>query len=134
MIPYRFAVLEEGQLPVVVFDGEITPEQEREALLTSTELPGLSKRARVLLDRRRARLTSGPEDVRPQMDLARGAFSGGELPRMAVVVGNDYDFGMLRMLELSGQDQLPHDLHVFRDLDEACDWIGVDPANIAWPS
>ncbi len=130
---YQFAVLEEGQLLLVVFEGEITPEQEGEALLASAELPGLSKQARVLVDRRAARLTSGPEDVRPHMDLARGAFPGSERPCMAVVVSADYDFGMLRMLELKGEGQLPHDLKVFRNLDEACDWVDVDPERIAWP-
>lgn len=132
-MPYRFAVLEDGQLLVVVFEGEISPDEEREALLASAELPGLSKQARVLVDRRRGPLTVGPQDVRPQVGLARSTFAGSDLPRMAVVVSSDYDFGMLRMLELSGQDQLPHDLHVFRELETACEWLEVDPNEIDWP-
>ena len=54
-MPYQFAVLEEGQLLLVVFEGEITPDEEREALSATATLPGLSMGARVLVDRRRSR-------------------------------------------------------------------------------
>ena len=129
-MPYRFEVLEEGELLVVVFEGDIKPEEEREALLATAKLPGLSKQARVLVDRRRARLTAGPKDVPAQMDLAHASFTDSERPPMAVVVGTDHDFGMLRMLQLRGENLLPHDLRIFRDFDEACDWLGVDPEDL----
>ena len=115
----------------MVFEDEITPDEEREALQEAGSLPGLKREARILVDRRRARITVGPPDVAPQMDLARSTFPIEERPRMAVLVATDHDYGMLRMLELRGGDRLPHELGVFRDPDEACAWLGTDPAVLA---
>ena len=54
-------------------------------------------------------------------------------PRVANVVSRDHDYGMTRMLELTSQGELPHEFSVFRDMDEACEWLEVDRAAVLWP-
>jgi len=115
----------------VIFEGEIDAEEERDALREAGGLPGLRKDSRVLVDRRRARTRAHAADVAPQMELADQAFPTTARPRMAVVAPADHDFGMLRMLQMTGDDKLPHELGVFRTLEEACAFVDVDPASLA---
>jgi hypothetical protein len=128
---HRFSVGREGRLLIVTFEGEIAPEEEQRALLEVAQVPGLLPTADVLVDRRLARTTVGPEHVGPQVDLARSKFPTEGRPRMALVVTADYDFGMMRMLELRGADELPHEMRVFRSLDDACAWLGLEPDDVA---
>lgn len=65
------------------------------------------------------------------VDLARQSFASGERARMAIVVGSDHDFGMARMLQLRGGDELPHEVSIFRELSEACAWLGVEESVVA---
>lgn len=125
---HRFAVLDDGRLLLVVFQGSIDAEEEAATLVEAGALPGLRKDACILVDRRTARMAVGPEDVRPQLDLARNVFANADRPRLAMVVAADYDFGMARMLELRGGTDTPHEVRVFRDLAQACAWLGVDPS------
>ena len=78
-------------------------------------------------------MTVGPAHVGPHIELARKSFKTEGKPRLAVVVSRDYDFGMARMLELTSAEDLPHEFGIFRSLDEACDWLGIDAEEVQWP-
>lgn len=130
---FRFAFQKEQRLLVVVFEGSISPEEEREALIAVSSDPAFDPDAPVLVDRRRATMSVGPKDVPAQIDLARERYQPTGKPPMALVVVNDYDFGMARMLELTADEEAPHELRVFRSLESACEWLGVDPSTIVWP-
>ena len=43
------------------------------------------------------------------------------------MAGSDVDFGVLRMFEGLGADDVPVDLSVFRDRREATGWAFADP-------
>ena len=86
-----------------------------------------------VVDRTRSHITMTPEQTMAQIDLVVDNFSVFGQPKVAIIVSADYDFGMVRMFELSAEDRIPHDLMVFRDVPEACDWLGLDPATIVWP-
>jgi hypothetical protein len=64
------------------------------------------------------------EDIQRLAELLRGRqteISGG---RGAIVVSSDVSFGMARMLE-GLTTQVPYELNVFRDIAEACAWLGI---------
>ena len=130
---HRFCVQRDGTLLVVVFEGEISPEEEREALEESGNLAGLKPDASVLVERSSSTMTVSAPDVSQQHRLIKRRFKLETKPRMAVVVARDYDFGMIRMLELSALESLPHEFKVFRDLEEACGWLGYHKETIEWP-
>ena len=46
--------------------------------------------------------------------------------RRAVVAGDDLVFGMGRMFQML-HDEAPEEMQVFRSLDEARQWLGLDP-------
>ena len=131
---HRFSFQQEGQLLVIVFEGEISPEEERQALVDVATSSEFNPDARVLVDRRRARMTVGPSDVGPQIDLAEAHYRTRNKPKLALVVSSDYDYGMCRMLELTAAARdSPHQIRVWRNLEEACEWLDIALDRIEWP-
>lgn len=47
-------------------------------------------------------------------------------PRSALVVSTDLDYGMARMYELLMEGDIAPEVRVFRDLEEAEDWLACD--------
>lgn len=131
---YQFRIQPSGRLALVVFEGEISAEEEVQALRDFAAQPGLDPMADVLVDRSQATLTVGPQAVAPQIELARQLFPQGERrPRMAIIAPSDLDFGMARMLQLQGGADVPHEIMVVRSLADACAWLGVNAGDIVWP-
>jgi len=128
------AVQKEGRLLVVVFEGVVTPEEEHNALLEIGADPEVDPRADILVDRARASMTVGAEDVEPQLELADGIFATEKRPHLALVVSRDYDYDMCQLLAQRSRYEAPHEVKVFRSLDAACEWLGVDSRSIEWPA
>ena len=51
--------------------------------------------------------------------------------RVAIVAPKDVEFGMSRMHKALSDDQTPHNINVFRDIDSALKWIERDSLNVA---
>ena len=130
---YRFHFQPEQRLIVIVFEGRLSPEEEMQAVLDTVNDPNMMQDARILVDRRKAQLTVGPEHVDPHIELVKRHLDKFGNPRVATVVAKDYDFGMLRMLEMKSESLLQHDFMVFRDLEEAYTWLGLAAQDIVWP-
>jgi succinyl-CoA synthetase alpha subunit len=130
---YRFSFEEDGNVLIIVFEGEISPEEEAEVIREPLADPRFKPGAKILVDRTRARMTMTPQHVRPQIELIRQNLAKLGEPQVAIVASADYDFGMVRMFEMTAEDEIPHDLMVFRTVEEACSWLELDPAKISWP-
>ncbi len=52
-----------------------------------------------------------------------------DLPELkrAIVVDSDLGFGMMRMLQLLGEDKFHYEIRVFRERDEAIEWLSEPP-------
>jgi hypothetical protein len=75
----------------------------------------------VLWDLRGATLTEfSSSDVAKVVDVVRGNWTGG---KAALVVARDSDFGMARMYELQHDRAASGEVRVFRDFEEAKDWV-----------
>ena len=68
-----------------------------------------------------------------QIDLVKQHQEKFGRPRVAVVVRRDYDFAMTRMLEMRAEGDVTHDFMVFREVPEACEWLGIQSSAIEWP-
>lgn len=128
-----FAFDKDHNLLVIRFSGVITFDEEIEVLLKTIKDPRFRPDSRILVDKRQARMKVAPEHVRPTMDLVLENLQKFGQPRVATVVAADYGFGMTRMLELESEGVTPHDFMVFRELKEACDWLGIGESDITWP-
>lgn len=130
---YRFGFQEAENLVVIVFNGTILVEEEVQAVLDVVADPRMKRDSKILVDKSKAEMKVTPTDVRPHIELIRENLAQFGSPRVANVVSRDYDYGMTRMLELTSESELPHDFTVFRSIDEACEWLEVDPSHVVWP-
>ncbi len=130
---HKLAFDEDQRLLVIQYWGVITFDEEIEILLETIKDPRFKPNSRILVDKRQARMKVAPEHVQPTMDLVLENLQKFGQPRVATVVSADYDFGMTRMLELASEGVIPHEFMVFRDLSEACDWLGIEESEITWP-
>jgi hypothetical protein len=130
---HRFGFQHEENLVVIAFDGEISPEEEVQAVLDVVGDSRMRPDSKILVDKTNAKMKVTPADVRPHVELIRRHLEKFGKPRVANVVSRDHDYGMTRMLELTSQDELPHEFSVFRDIDEACEWLEIDRSAVLWP-
>ena len=125
---YSYTIDTHNNVVLVEFEGDIAVEDYRRLLTELVESPDFQKSPKVLIDQRRGRMTVSVEDTRTQpMWVERLQDRLGE-PRVAVVTSSDLDFGLNRMFEISSEDLLSHTGKVFRDIDEAREWLGISGA------
>ena len=120
---YKFTIDTATNFIHVEFDGEISIDEYRRLLTEIVESPDFRQNPSLLIDQTKGSLTVSIEDARSHPAFVRGLQEKLGEPTIAVVVGSDFDFGMNRMFELSGDAILKHTGKVFRDLTEAREWL-----------
>ena len=110
---------------VVAFEGEITPQEEMEAFLEVVSDPRMYRDARILVDKSAARMKVGTEHVPPQLQAVEEHTDLLGRMRIAHVVADNRDYGMMRVIEQRSEGRLPHELGVFRSLEEAVGWLSA---------
>jgi hypothetical protein len=79
-----------------------------------------------LIDGREARLNLTPDEVRDIVDLLRKLGEKSALGPTAVLVNNDFSYGMMRMLQILVEDVC--DVVPFRTRDQAEAWLDTPRA------
>lgn len=130
---YSFTVQPGFRLLVVVIEGNLSIDEEEQLVRDSASYVAQHPTADVLVDRRRSKTNLAPQNVRPHLELIRTHVPVEGKPKLALIVSTDYDFGMGRMFEFTGDQHIPHRMRIFRSLEEGCRWLGVDPEAIEWP-
>ena len=130
---YKFRFQEDENLLVIVFTGEVPYEEEVQAVLDTLVDPMMRPDVRILVDKSDARMMLSPQDVGPHIDLILQNLAKFGRPKVANVVTSDADFGMTRMFELTAEPKIPHEFMVFRTVEKACAWLGVELDSIEWP-
>jgi hypothetical protein len=130
---YGYTIDEEFNLLVVKFWGRIPYSEDAAAVLEILDDPRIRHGLRILVDRTESAFGSTSTEVKTHADLVERRLDSLS-PRVANVVAADLDFGMIRMFEAMMEGRVEHEFRVFRDLDEACEWLDVDPAIVTWPT
>lgn len=133
-MPYRYDIDEGQNLAVVRLRDMNDVDLELEAVSAYLGDPRLRPEPRILIDRRDAPI------VVPTEYLSDYAWHVGRMiaslrrPRVAVVVGNDRDYGISRMFEMRSEGELDHQFAVFRTVEEAVEWLDLDAERVVWPA
>ena len=122
---YKYTIDTASNVIRIEFEGEISLEEYRRLLTELVESPDFQRSPTMLIDQRRGRLAVSMEEARSQPSFILGLQDHLGEPKIACVTSTDYDYGMNRMFELSSEDILNHTGKVFRDMDEACEWLGL---------
>ena len=122
-MPYSFKVDQDLGLVVVRGTGGLTAEDVKSFHLKLKEDPSFRPEMNQLIDLRDGRLeTSGPEI---QALASRPLFS--HEAKRAGLISDDLHYGIARQWSIHGTDKLG-ELRPFRDLVEACEWLGIQPS------
>ncbi len=130
---YAYTVDQAQNLLVVKFWGEIPYAEDARAVLTILDDPRIQPGVRILVDRLDSAFTATPEEVRAHVGLVGMKMASLGEPKVANVVSANLDYGMVRMFKAVADGRLDHEFTVFRSLEEACSWLGVDPTQVDWP-
>jgi hypothetical protein len=125
-VPYTYRFHEPAHFLHITVTGEVTPVAEQEMYNTISADPRYVKDINILVDRRDSTMKMVGKDVRDFVVKLKPMTEQFGKPRIAVVVGSTVDYGMHRMFQLFAEGVIKHDYHVFRDLDKALAWLGVD--------
>jgi hypothetical protein len=123
---------ETNNVLVVRMWGDLQYSEEAEAVSHVFDMESIKTDVKILVDRRRARFKSETKDVLEHVRLVAEKVKRLGKPVVANVVSADYDFGMARMFELHSEGRIDHDFQVFKNLAEACAWLGIDSADLEW--
>ncbi|UCF05396.1 MAG: hypothetical protein JSV33_16045 [bacterium] len=86
--------------------------------------PGYDPDMDVVWDLREADLTSfSSEDIQAVRNFVGRKWGTGGKSRAALVVSRDVEFGLTRMYEVYLESDTKSQVHVFRDMDKAMEWI-----------
>ncbi|MDE3215717.1 MAG: hypothetical protein KGO03_04915 [Gemmatimonadota bacterium] len=118
-----YAIDAEHQVVLVKAWGTVTGRELLDATDALHAMPAFRSAARELGDYRDVE-TVDLDSASVQKLAARSVFAG-SVPR-AVVVATDVGFGMARMYQMLREGPTGDALRVFRDMDEAIAWIGLD--------
>jgi hypothetical protein len=102
-------------------DGEITMDDIRKHLTQEHRDKGLAYRE--LIEASRATVAFSPSDVRTTVEILRAYGREGLLGPTAIVVGNDFAYGMIRMLAILLEGVC--ELQPFRARQEAEQWLAA---------
>lgn len=128
---YAYTVHRDLNLALIQLEGELNYLQEVEAVSAVFMDDRIKKDVRILIDRTRAPIQSNPEKVNQFIEVAANSFPEIGRPKVALVVADEVDYGMTRMLELQNDSLDSHDIRVFFELDHALNWLGVELNNIS---
>lgn len=128
-MPIETTIDPETGFRVHVLTGRVKPEEVAAALDKVYGRPDFRSDADTLCDMRQADLGEFSRDtvksVAAFVSGRRGAPPGA---RTAVVVGRDLGFGLARMYEQLVETMSSANIEVFRDLDEAMEWLEQVPS------
>jgi hypothetical protein len=125
-VPYTYTFYESARFLHITVTGEVTPAAEQEMYRTVSADPRYVRDISILVDRRDSTMKMVGKDVRDFVVKLKPMTEQSGKPRIAVVVGSTVDYGMHRMFQLFAEGVIKHDYHVFRELDKAVEWLGVD--------
>ena len=117
----------EAKLVHMIGSGRLTDEEMLACVVALRSDPGLVPDAVVLSDMRAITMGFSSQGVRKMLDIMVDTADRRAETKGAVVVGNDVTFGMARMMSLMADERVSPVFRVFRDLDSACEWLGIDP-------
>jgi hypothetical protein len=114
----------ESNLRLHTVKGTLTLKELLEKLKEVYSEPDYRPEMDVIWDLREADLSPfSTSDIRKVGDYVSGHWGAESGSKAALVVSRDLDFGLSRMYEFFLESRTSSEVQVFRDYDEAMDWI-----------
>ena len=130
---YAYTINEERNLIVLRFRGRIDFSEEIEAIISIFKDPRVKPEVSVIIERTQASIENDPAKAGLYFEIIRESVSGLGKPRIAVIVADEIDFNIMKLMKLQSEVHLSHDYKIFKNLKDALKWLEVEPAIISIP-
>jgi hypothetical protein len=126
---FEYRIHSELGLTCIRVSGLITADVEEKMMLEIIADPAFARDMKILVDRRESSMELALADVKK---FIAGLTAHEEVfghPRIAVVTGQDVDFGLHRQFQALADGVVKHDYRVFRSLDQAKQFLELEIAD-----
>ena len=127
---YTYTVQIDLNLVLVQLQGDMTYLQEVEAISVVLLDDRIRKNVRILVDRTQAPIIANPEKVNQFVEVVAKSRKDIGRPKIAIVVADEVDYGMTRLLELQSNTLDSHDIRVFFEIDYALKWLDIEMSDL----
>ena len=131
---YAYTVNQERNLVVLRFRGKIDFSEEIEAVISVFKDQRVKPNVHVLIERREASIETDPARVSLLFEIFAQSTKGLGKPKIAVIVADEIDFGMMHVIQIQLAVNLNHDYQVFTNIEDALNWFEIEPAEISIPN
>lgn len=125
-MPMTYRIDQDSQLVRIKGQGLVTDDQMVACIAALREDPGLRPDMNTLSDMRNIDVGFTSNGVMEMLRVMEQSSDRRSTAKAAIVATSDVAFGMARMFQTHSaiQDQDPK-FRIFRDMDEACEWLGL---------
>lgn len=128
---YAYTINEERNLIVLRFRGRIDFSEEIEAIISVFKDPRVKPDVYVIIERTQSSVETDPAKVGLYFEIITESVSGLGRPKIAVIVADEIDFNIMKLMNLQSEVHLNHDYKIFKNLKDALNWLEVEPAIIS---
>jgi len=130
---YAYTVNQERNLVVLRFRGIIDFSEEIEAVISVFKDPRIKPNVQVLIERTEASIETDPARVSLLFEIFAQSTNGLGKPKIAVIVADEIDFGMMWVIQAQSMVHLNHEYQVFTNIEDALNWFEIESAEISIP-
>lgn len=133
VMSYAYAVDETHNLVVLRFRGTISFSEEIEAIISVLKDPRIKPNTHVLIERTQASIQTDPAKIGLYFEIITESISGLGRPKIAVIVADEMDLNMMKLMQLQSEVHLNHDYKIFKNFKDALNWFEIEKDNIYIP-
>ncbi len=111
----------------LVGSGRLTDEELLRCVSSLREDPALDPGMNTLSDMRDIEVGFTSRGISSMLAVMEETADRRGPAKAALVVSSDVAFGMGRMLQTLSEGRVEPHFRIFRDMSDACEWLGIDP-------
>lgn len=125
-MPMTYTIDAEARLVRIVGTGRLTDDEMLQCVSALRADPKLEPDMNTLSDMREISVGFTADGVSSMLELMESTADRRSTAKAAIVVSSTAAFGMGRMVELRTEDRVEPTFRIFREMQEACDWLRGD--------
>ena len=125
-MPMTYRIDREARLVRIEGRGRLTDDEMVQCISSLRSDPELEPDMQTLSDMRDVEVDFNTEGVMRMLDVMARTAEKRSSVRAAIVVNSTVAYGMGRMLEMRAEEQSDPVFQIFRDMQAACEWLGIE--------
>ena len=128
-MPMTYVIDRHTHLVRITGTGVLTDEEMIQCVLDLRGDPALEPDMSTLSDMRDIEVAFTEQGIKTMVEVMKQTSELRKKAKAAIVVGSDLAFGMGRMFEMRADESVDPSFMIFRDMDAAREWLGIEKEN-----